>query len=298
LPEPAHQAASRRPYVYSASGAGVVDVFDPVTGSYKQSLSAPLAAGAEIKSLAVNDEETLLIAASNRNHDGTLPIPLDNGSLFLIDLATGEVSGQIKFPQAAFPLAMRFAAAGATLYVLDRANFTTAPEPARLYVIDVASRQIAKTVTLPVPGAAVDMALTPDDAVLFLSVQRTDERGARYTELYPLDTRTATFNGAIRLPGFTTGPIAMNPAGTRIYAPHRGRPLQVIDTATYQISEIPGVNVPVSDPYGAGVSPNGRYLVLSVTNEQPITVVDLNAGEIVSIVDTGALLAAPAVVLR
>jgi DNA-binding beta-propeller fold protein YncE len=128
---------------------------------------------------------------------------------------------------------------------------------------------------MPAAGPAVDLALTPDDGVLFISVQRTDERGARYTELFPLDPRTATFNGVIRLPGFTTGPIAMHPAGTRLYAPHRNQPIMVIDTATYQISEIPGVTVGIADLYGASVSSNGRCLVLSATNDDTITLADL-----------------------
>jgi DNA-binding beta-propeller fold protein YncE len=277
---------------------GEIPILDSGSRRYAGVIDLSVAAAAEIKTLAVNDDETLLIAASNRNHDGTLSIPLDNGSLFFIDLTSTQVIRQLTFPQPAFPLAMRFTSDGETLYVLDRANFTPPPEPARLYVVDVASRAITRTIAMPAAGAAVDLALTPDDAVLFISVQRTDERGARYTELFPLDTRTTTFNGVIRLPGFTTGPIAMHPAGTRLYAPHRGRPIMVIDTATYQISEIPGVTVGLADLYGASVSSNGRYLVLSATNDDRITVVDLAAGEVAAEIETGALLALPAVVLR
>jgi DNA-binding beta-propeller fold protein YncE len=90
----------------------------------------------------------------------------------------------------------------------------------------------------------------------------------------------------------------MNPAGTRIYAPHRGRPIMVVDTATYQISEIAGVTMSISDLYGAAVSPNGRYLVLSTTNEDTITVVDLTTGAIAGQLETSALLAAPALIVR
>jgi DNA-binding beta-propeller fold protein YncE len=247
--------------------------------------------------VAVTPDETIVAAGLNRNHDGTLPLPQKNGAILFMNPVTGQITSQIDFPKPAFPSAMVFTSDGETLYALDRANFTVTPEPARLYVINVSSRAITKTIPLPAPGPGVDLALTPDDAVLFISVRRTDERGARYTELFPLDTRTSTFNGVIRLPGFNPGPIAMNPSGTRIYAPRRDRPIMVIDTATYEISEIPGVTVGVSEIYGAVVSSDGRYLLISATNSFGITIVDTVAKASLGVIEADTRIVGPVVVM-
>lgn len=274
-----------------------LQIIDQETLAIKQAIPVPISATEGIKSVAVTPDESLVAAGLNRNHDGTLQLPLKNGSVLFMNPVTGQITSQIDFPKPAFPASMVFTSDGETLYALDRANFTLTPEPARLYVIDVSSRAITKTIPLPAPGSGVDLALTPDDAVLFISVTRTDERGAKYTELFPLDTRTATFNGVIRLPGFNPGPIAMNPSGTRIYAPHRSRPIMVIDTATYEISDIPGVIAGVSDPYGAVLSSDGRYLLISATNSLGITVVDTVAGANLGVIEAETRIVGPVVVL-
>jgi DNA-binding beta-propeller fold protein YncE len=275
-----------------------IEVVNPATLETKRSIKVPIVAVEGIKSVAVAPDESLVVAALNASHDGTLPLPLHNGKILFIDPFTGQNVGQIDFPERAFPVSMVFTSDGRTLLVLDRANFTLPPEPARLYVIDVAARSIIRRIPVPEPGSGVNLALTPDDAVLFISVAVSDARGARHTTLFPLDTRTSTFNGVIRLPGFRPGPIAMNPSGTRIYAPEHGRPVTVIDTATHEISEISGVVVGTSDPNGAAVSADGRYLVVSERGNPNATVVDTLVGSIVGVIQTEARLAWPIVILR
>lgn len=275
-----------------------VEIIDATTLETLHSIPVPITATEGIKSLAVAPNGSLVAAALNRNHDGTLPLPLHKGKVLLVDPAAGSILEQIDFPDPAFPSSMVFTSDGKTLYVLNRANFTTSEEPSRLYVVDVASHAITRTIPLPVPGAGMDLALTPDDAILFISVVRTDERGAKYNELYPLDTRTATFNGGIRLPGFRPGPIAMNPSGTRIYAPAHGRTIAVVDTATSQISEIPGVVAGTNDPYGAVLSMSGRYLLVSERSQPNVTIIDTVAGTIAGTIETDSRVSGPVVVLR
>lgn len=296
-PEPKRQALCVGGCVYIAADESV-EILDPETGNSKGSIAPTLAFGAGLRSVAVNAEETIVAAGSNRNHDGTLPgVPLDNGSVFFIDPSTAQVTGRVGFPDPALPISMVFWGGGGTLLVLNARNLTATPEPARLYVIDVATRKITLTVDLPEPGRGVDLALTPDQAILFISAVVRDARGANHTTLFPFDLSTATFNGVIRLPGIFPGPIAMNPGGTRIYAPEGRRAVMVVDTATYEISEIPGVVIDPADFWSAAVSSNGRYLVVN-DDAGKITFVDLDAGAVIGSVELDTPVSGPIAVVR
>ncbi len=191
----------------------------------------------------------------------------DSSTISIISLASMTVVATIPLPQfngdPAEPNGVVFTPDGATAYVTNH----DANPGSVIYVIDVASRSVVKTI--PTDGYPAAAAVTPDGSTLWV----TNRADSTITIVDTLTNTVVTHIGA----DYPTG-IAFNPTGTRAFVAEAELgdtigSLRVFDvSSTATIARIPVGNL----PHVVKVTPSGHYVFVTNIGSNSITEIGVN----------------------
>jgi DNA-binding beta-propeller fold protein YncE len=254
------------------------------------------------KNIAVVETESHRVVQQIRLPDTPGGLVLDGATLFVTAasprgsvLVIDAASGSVKHRMAAghMPRAPVLSPDGETLYLLNR--FENAAR-----IIDLTARESSATV--PLPREPIDMAITPDGAMLVVlnhlpTGPATAETVAAEVSL--IDTRSRSVTASIRLPnGSTSGrQICLTPDGRYAFCTHilarfhnpttqlvRGwvntNAFSIIDVrrrTLYATVLLDDVDHGAANPWAVACSADGRTLAVTHAGTHEVSLVDLPA---------------------
>ena len=230
-------------------GSGSVSVIDTTSNTVIHTIQV---AATDVQALAVNSDGSRLYVV----HSAT-------STLFVFDTTTFESIGSVVFDGRGHEVMV--SPDGSRVYlVTDRGQ---------LNVIDTATLQVLKTVTLP-GGTAFAAVMTPDGSRVYVGDQFEDL-------LSVFDTATEQVIATIQAGGNRQLDMAVSPDGSRVYTVNQNNStLSVIDTASNQV--LATVSSGGSQPVGVEVSPDGRRLYVSNGGSNELVVMDSESFEVMA----------------
>ncbi|GGZ92152.1 hypothetical protein GCM10010371_59880 [Streptomyces subrutilus] len=244
-------ATPLRTYVVNYK-SGSVTVVDVETGEVAGTISVPGANAAA----AVPRTPRVYVASPEEN------------TVTAIDTTTLEAVATLSVPG---PRALVAAPDGSAVYISSGAVGPDSTAPDSVAVLEPATDRVVRT--LPLTAPALDLALSPDGTRLYLSTFNQNKVTA-------LDLATgATGTATVRMPGR----IAVAPDGKALYVAAAGTGIDVVDTATLEVSATIAQAGGSSD---VAVSPDGSFLYVVPGNSTEVRVVDTVTREVVAHVAT------------
>src|SRR5262249_21642241 len=131
-------------------------------------------------------------------------------------------------------------------------------------VLDTVTNTVVATI--PVDGAPIRIAVTPDGKRAYMAIRKSSSSGV----IAALDTATNTVVATIPVTDFFIAGVAITPDGKRAYVANSGNDhvVTVLDTVTNKVA----ATIPVMESIEIAITPNGKHAY--VTNFEGVSVID------------------------
>ena len=196
--------------------------------------------------------------------DYSLLLVTDNdGAVDFINTSTDKVVTTLQV--LANPSGIAITPDGNTAYITDY-NYA-----GRLLVIDIPSRTVTGTISLPYPYPK-QIFLTPDGAQAWINYL-----GSSVVSI--LDTQSGTLSGSVPTAGQAETGIAFNATGTRAYVATEPADVIVFDTAT--LAQVGDIKVG-SRPVDITLTPDDARLYVTSFTSSTISVIDAHTNKLLT----------------